>query len=228
MKEFGKDFMALLFPELCKICNNRLMHREKFICTSCFYHLPEINYWAQNDNPTEKRFFGKFDIVHAYSLFRYVKDSDFHRLFVELKYRGCKELGNYLGEYFAVKMQEAGICEDINYLVPVPLHPKRYKKRGYNQSERIAQGITGILKKEVIPNNLYRKKANTSQTKKGVYERWENVSGIFALKNPEEFVDKHILLIDDVLTTGSTITACAETLSTVKNIQISVATLAIT
>ena len=228
MKGFGKDFIALFFPELCKICKNRLMYREKFICTSCFFNLPEINYWSQNDNSAEKRFFGKFDIVHAYSLFRYVKDSDFHQLFVELKYRGCKELGNYLGEYFAGKMKDADLCNDIDFLVPVPLHPKRYKKRGYNQCERIGEGMASVLKKELISNNLYRKKATVTQTRKGVYERWENVSDIFDLKNPKEFAGKHILLIDDVLTTGSTITACAEALKSVENIRISVATLAIT
>ncbi|MCL1942960.1 MAG: ComF family protein [Candidatus Azobacteroides sp.] len=227
MKDLLKDFAAILFPELCITCNAKLIADEKFICMSCLYHLPETKSYLQKENQAEKRFWGKFDIVHAHSFFRYVKDSDFHRLLVELKYKECKELGEYLGDYYAGKLKQAGVFEDVDYIVPVPLHRKRHKKRGYNQSEWIAKGMSKVLGKTLIPDNLYRKSANSTQTKRGVYERWENVAGIFELKNPMVFADKHLLLVDDVLTTGSTITACAHALHAAENVRISVATLAI-
>ncbi len=226
MKYFWNNFLHLFFPELCKVCKNRLIGDEKHICLSCFYHLPKTNYHLQKDNPVEKRFFGKFDIEYATSYFKYMKDSDYHQLLVELKYRGCKELGEYLGECFAKDLKNSFFINEIDVIVPVPLHPKRLKKRGYNQSEWIAKGLSKVIKKQLIIDNLYRKTANLSQTKKGLFERWKNVSGIFTVKNSEEFEGKHILLVDDVLTTGSTITACAEALSQVNNIKISVVTLA--
>lgn len=226
MKNILQDFIELFFPNLCKVCGGRLIHGEKYICLSCFYNMPETNYHLFDDNPIEKRFWGKVETDHVYSFFKYVKDSDFHRLLTELKYKGCKELGEYLGEHYAFLLKSSGKLSDLDYIIPVPLHLKRMKMRGYNQSEWIAKGFSHIFQKELITDNLYRKSANSTQTSKGVYERWMNVSNIFGLKDPKQITGKHILLVDDVLTTGSTISACAQTLHTSENVRISVATLA--
>jgi ComF family protein len=227
MKNLLSDFIELFFPDLCKVCNGKLMHDEKHICLSCFYKLPETNSHLSDDNSVEKRFWGKVETEHAYSFFKYVKDSDFHQLLSELKYKGCKELGEYLGEYYASLLKNAGKLSDIDCIIPVPLHSKRLNKRGYNQSEWIAKGFSRVFQKDLIIDNLYRKSANSTQTRKSVYNRWINVSDIFALKDPKQPEGKHILLVDDVLTTGSTITACAQTLHSAKNVRISIVTLAL-
>ena len=194
----------------------------------CLYHLPRVNYHPASRQHAEERLFGKFEFEQARSFIKYVKSSKYHNLLVHLKYYGNKELGEFLGLCFGRELDAAHFFSMIDFIVPVPLHDKKLKKRGYNQSEWIAKGLSKVSGKEVIINNLCRETGNTTQTKKTIFDRWKNVENIFKLKNPALFEGKHILLVDDVLTTGATISACATAFSTCSGYKISIVTLSIT
>ena len=189
--------------------------------------MPKTNYHLLQDNPVEKRFWGKVPVERATSFLFFQKGSDFQKLIHELKYRGNKEVGVTMGKFAAADLLDSDDFKSIDLIVPVPLHEKKEAKRGYNQSEMICNGIAEILGMPVVTDNLYRTAENTTQTRKSVFERYENTQGIFGLKNPAEFEGKHILIVDDVLTTGSTVEACIQALLQAKNTRISVFTLAI-
>ncbi|MCD7973434.1 MAG: ComF family protein [Candidatus Azobacteroides sp.] len=227
MKKFWQEFVSLFFPELCKVCQCKLLKQEQYICLSCLYYLPRTNYHFYKSNSTEERFFGKFPLEKATSFIKYVKGSPYHNLLTHIKYHGNKELGAFMGECFAIDLDKNSFFLDVDIILPVPLHQRKLKKRGYNQSEWIAMGIGKVLKKRVDASFLYRKSPGSTQTRKNAYERWLNVENIFAIKSAEKLKGKHILLVDDVLTTGATLASCANTLQSIEGIKISVATLSI-
>lgn len=224
---FLTDFINLLYPNLCLICGESLIKNEKQLCSKCLYQIPKTNYHLIKNNPIEKRFWGKVPVVQATSFFFFQKGSPFQKLLHQLKYHGNKELGEILGKYAAADLILTNYFSAVDMIVPVPLHPKKYNQRGYNQSEWIGKGLSAILQKPQIIDNLVRIKESTTQTKKSVYERYENTEGIFSVKDKNSFSNSHILLIDDVLTTGSTLEACIHALLTTENVQISVFTLAV-
>ena len=188
--------------------------------------MPKTNYHLVADNELEKRFWGKFPIERASAYFHYVKGSDFDKILFELKYHGQKEVGEYMGRYMANDLLASGFFNEIDIIVPVPLHKKREKERGYNQSEWIASGISKITGIPVNTNSIKRVEANTTQTRKSLWDRWENVQNLFAVVSSSELQGKHILLVDDVLTTGATIASCASKIMEVRGVRISVLTLA--
>jgi ComF family protein len=218
-----------MYPNLCLICGENLMKNEDYLCMNCLHQIPKTNYHLLPENPIEKRFWGKADVFRATSFFFFQKGSLFQKLIHELKYNGNKEIGESLGKYAGADLISSADFCTIDMIVPVPLHPKKFAKRGYNQSEWIGKGLSSVLQKPQITNNLVRIKENTTQTKKLVYERFENTEGIFDLKDNLMFCNKHILLVDDVLTTGSTLEACVHALEKTenKNIKISIFTLAV-
>lgn len=221
------SFINLLFPNLCVACNENLVKGEHFVCLKCLNEIPKTNFHLQKENSVEQRFWGKVPIEKATSYFFFQKGSKFQHLLHELKYKNNKEIGEFLGKYSASELINHSFLQNIDLIVPVPLHPKREAKRGYNQSEWICKGISELTQKPMSARNLIRNRENTTQTKKSVFERYENTQGIFEVKNPAEFAEKHILLVDDVLTTGSTIEACMQELQKVENVKISVFTLAV-
>ena len=227
MKSWFSHVVDLFYPNLCLICGESLHEGEEQLCLHCFNNMPRTNYHLQCDNPVEKRFWGKVPVERASSYFFFQKGSGFQKLIHELKYKGNKELGVIIGRYAAADLLQSDAFSSIDILVPVPLHPKKEAKRGYNQSNLICKGLSAILVKPVVADNLLRKLDSATQTRKGVYERYENTSGIFAVKRVEEFAGKHLLLVDDVLTTGSTLEACIQALQTVENVKVSVFTLAV-
>ncbi len=219
--------MDLLYPNLCVICNESLVRGEEMICFHCLHQMPKTNYHLEKDNAVEKRFWGKVPVYRATSYFHFYKGSPFRQLLHELKYRGNKEIGRVMGRFAGIDLLDTDDFASIDVIVPVPLHPKKQLKRGYNQSEWIARGLSEALNKPVDTTHLIRTKENATQTKKSVFERYQNTQGIFALNDVTVFEKKHILLVDDVLTTGSTLEACALALMESSFVKISVFTLAL-
>jgi ComF family protein len=225
MKQLISDFLHLIYPNVCLVCHKNLLAKEQFICFSCLSQLSYTSYHLQKDNPIEKLFWGKVPIERATSLFFFQKEAPSQLLLHHLKYKGDKEIGELLGRMLGEALKSVPDF-DVDIIVPVPLHPKKLQKRGYNQSEWIAKGIAALLQKPVDTGHLIRVIDNPTQTQKGVYERWTNASGIFALSDPGVFEGKHLLLVDDVITTGATIEACSHALMESSGVRISVASLA--
>lgn len=220
------SFINLLFPRLCLVCGKAISKNEKYICVSCLYYLPLTNLQCKRDNIITQMFWGRLQIEYATALFYYNKSNNYSLLLYSLKYSGMKDLAFYLGQILGTTLESSSLFSDIDVIIPVPLHPKKKKIRGYNQSEWIVYGIVSVFKREVSIDNLYRRTFTNTQTKKSRLERWENVSGKFALRDYNAIKNKHILIVDDVITTGATIEACAEVLLRVEGVKISLATLA--
>jgi ComF family protein len=189
--------------------------------------MPKTDLSDFSQNQAALRFYGKISFEKAAAGFHYVKESPVQEVLELIKYKGLKELGQYLGSYLAGKLDNAHFFDDMDELVPVPLHRQKMKQRGYNQSEWIAKGISALTQLPVNTENLIRTSHNPSQTKKQVYERWENVASLFTLKQPAMFENKHLLLIDDVLTTGATLEACAHAIQEASGARVSFFALAL-
>lgn len=225
MAQYINDFVGLFYPELCAACNASLYEQEKVLCTRCLYELPRTNFHKEPGNKVEQIFWGRVPIERAASFFYFQKRSKFQRLIHLLKYHGREDIGLEMGRLFGAEL--AGEPDFLNpeIIIPVPLHPKKEKKRGYNQSALIAQGLAEKLPAKVESGLLQRKVYTQTQTRKTRFERWENVEEVFEVHQPERIEGKHILLVDDILTTGATIEGCAQMLHKSANVKISVVTL---
>lgn len=217
----------LFFPRPCVICGKSLLQMEDFICLHCFNSLPRTNLHLQKDNEVEKNFWGKMPIECATSYLYYSKGGDVRNILYELKYYGNKEIGRSMGRCMANEISTSGFFDGIDFIVPVPLHPKREKERGYNQSEWLAKGISDITHIPINKNVLIRISYSITQTHKTRIERFESMRGMFKCINPEVLKDKHILFVDDVLTTGATLVAASDAMAGVSGLRISVLTLAL-
>ncbi len=227
IKPWFLSLVRLFFPRQCAVCGAILEEGEEGICLRCNIDMPRTGYHLQADNPVEQFFWGKLPLERATAYFLYRKGSDFRHVLHRLKYEGRQDIGEVMGRFMAAELSESGFFREVDLIIPVPLHPRKQRKRGYNQSECIARGVAAVTGIPVCSNAVVRNRPNETQTRKSVYERWENVEGIFTLKDDKAVAGKHILLMDDVLTTGSTITACADALKEVPGIRISVLTLAV-
>lgn len=221
------DFFRLFFPRTCVVCGGALGENDNHICLSCQAHLPRTYYYLEEENKVARLFWGKVSLIHAASYFYYSKGSDYCRILYQLKYYHCKEIGETMGRCMAAEMQTSAFFCGIDLIVPVPLHKKKERLRGYNQCEWIAKGVSGVTGIPVNVSGLVRNVFNPTQTKKSAYERWQNVENIFSVLRPDEFAGKHILLIDDVLTTGATLNACASVLKELEGVKVSILTLAV-
>jgi ComF family protein len=221
------DFISLLFPRLCYGCGNHLLRNEKIICTECFVLIPRTNYHLKKDNPVAQLFWGRCMIEKAASFSYYTKDSRIRKLIHNLKYKGIREIGLELGKIYALSLKASGFLEGIDLIIPVPLHPSKKKKRGFNQSEYISAGISEISGVPLDTFALIRCKSSDTQTKKSRYTRWTNVEGIFRVMDQERLKGCNVLLVDDVITTGSTLEACATEILKIENAKVSVVSLAV-
>ena len=216
----------LIFPRLCVTCGDKLIEQEQWICLHCLHHVPRTNFHLHPENRVAQLFYGRVRIEFGTSFFYFSKGSKYQSLLHNLKYKGMKELGAEIGKHFGIDLLQSDDFTSVDLICPVPLHPQKEKKRGYNQSWWIAYGIAEQMKKPLSDDNLKRVTATETQTKKTRFERWQNVEGIFELSDPEAFSGKHILLVDDVVTTGSTLEACAQAILSKTDARVSIATLA--
>lgn len=204
-----RDFFNLLFPNLCRLCNTHLVGNEELICTSCRMALPKTDFNTVDMELLATRLYGQIRFDYALAYLKFYKSGITQSLLHQLKYDNCPEIGNMAGRWFGHLLVERNLTEEFDLLIPVPLHKKKVRQRGYNQSERIAMGIAESSGINLAINAIVRIKMNESQTNKSRIERWQNVENIFSVKKPELIKNKRILLIDDVITTGATIESCA-------------------
>ena len=228
MNTWFHSFWSLLFPRCCVVCGSPLSRGEECLCTCCNINLPRTGFHLRKDNPVECLFWGRIPgLKRASSFLFYRKGSDFRRILHLLKYGGYKELGEVMGRYMAAELSSGGFFDGVDMIIPVPLHRKKQKLRGYNQSEWIARGIASVTGIPLCAECMIREKNTETQTRKSTFERWENVEGIFRICDTVHLEGKHVLLVDDVLTTGATTVACASAFARVSGIRISVLTLAV-
>ncbi len=228
MNTWFHSFWSLLFPRCCVVCGSPLSRGEECLCTCCNINLPRTGFHLRKDNPVECLFWGRIPgLKRASSFLFYRKGSDFRRILHLLKYGGYKELGEMMGRYMSAELSSGEFFDGVDMIIPVPLHRKKQKLRGYNQSEWIARGIASVTGIPLCAECMIREKNTETQTRKSTFERWENVEGIFRLCDTVHFEGKHVLLVDDVLTTGATTVACASAFAGVSGIRISVLTLAV-
>lgn len=229
MPTLWNDLLNLLFPNLCRVCGKPLVKGEEQICLHCLLDLPQTRFHLlEGVNPVEQLFYGLVPIAHALSFYYYQKEGPVQKLIHSLKYYDNKELGFRLGHLAAQELQRVRhpICQ-VDYLIPVPLHPKKKRMRGYNQTEWIAKGIQSVWGCPVLPDALQRVMFTESQTRKSWSERRESITkALFRSTGSVPLEGKHVLLIDDVITTGTTIRACAEALSEATELRISLFSLA--
>ncbi len=221
------DFISLLFPRLCYACGNNLLRNEELICTECYVLIPRTNYHIERNNPVEQLFWGRCRIEKAAAFSFYNRGSRITALIHNLKYKGIRDVGYRLGEMYGSVLKNSGFTSDIDIIIPVPLHPAKQRIRGFNQSEIISQGISASTDIPVDINSLSRKNLSSTQTKKSRYDRWTNVEGIFCVNGVKNISNKHILLVDDVITTGSTIESCVTELLNADGVKVSVIALAV-
>ena len=222
------NIINLFYPNTCRICGRTLSTHENYLCLHCIQNIPRTDFHIKDSHPAEQLFRGKIEIEEAFSFFYFTPNSNYRQLIHQIKYNGEKHCGQYMGTLFAQELVRDGKLQDIDIIIPVPLHRSKERRRGYNQSEWIAKGIANVIHKNVNSHLLYRKRKNESQIYKSLYDRWLNTQQTFQLDKSTNIEDKHILLIDDVVTTGATLLACAEALSGLKNCKLSLLTLAIT
>lgn len=221
------SFFSLFYPRVCWACYQALLPAEECICTVCHYQLPQTNFHTQEDNPVSHIFWGRLPLVSATSLLYFQKHSKVQNLIHQFKYRGKKEIGLYLGNVLGRKLNESANFNNIDLIIPVPLHASKEHQRGFNQSEIISRGISESMKIDVEVKNLVKINRTDTQTKKSRFRRWQNVETVFHVHKPEKLAGRNILLVDDVITTGSTLEACGHNLLKIDGVKLWIASLAL-
>ena len=221
-----KDFINLLMPVLCPVCGTVLLKNEGIICTGCLYELPRTRYLSYSENPVSRLFWGRVYVENATALFQYQKGSRFQRLIHELKYKNRRDIGREMGRLLGLELVGSSFAS-ANLILPVPLNKKKYRQRGYNQCHPIAEGLSESLGVPWFSGHLIRPSVSLTQTNRSRVDRWSNVDGIFEVKDAGKLIGKHIILVDDVVTTGATLDACATALLSHEKVRVSIATLAV-
>ena len=221
------DFVALVFPRLCLACNASLPRSEPFICLDCQLTLPQTNFHEHKENPFTEKFVGRIPLEAAAAFFYFTKKSKTQHLIHHIKYEDKREAGVALGRFLGQKLAQSPYFQGLDYIIPVPMHTRKKILRGYNQAEIFAEGLSETLNIPVEKKVLIKIKMTDSQTRKSRLERLKNTEDVFYLTNPTLLSGKNILIVDDVLTSGATLEACAlAILENVKDVKISFATLA--
>ncbi|MEI6949144.1 ComF family protein [Paraflavisolibacter sp. H34] len=214
-----------MFPHLCAGCGSDQLSRESLICVDCLSSLPSTYFHMHGNNPVEKMFWGRLPVTCATAQYYFTKDSVVQRLLHQLKYRGNRELGTFLGRMMGQQLAQSNRFLYVDALVPLPLFPARERRRGYNQAALLCAGIAEFLQKPVLPHAVVRRTATATQTRMNRLQRWQNMENRFELVNGEGLEGKHLLLVDDVVTTGATLEACGRELLKAPEVRLSIATL---
>lgn len=228
LSDIWHDLASLFFPRRCAVCGEPLVAGERLLCTLCRTTAPLTGYWREADNPVVRKCWGTIPVVQASGFLFFVHASGWRRMIHGFKYRGAWRTARALGEWYGRCLAESGLYDDVEVVVPLPLHPRKRCRRGYNQSEYIAEGIASQLGVKVDRGSVVRTRNTASQALQLRHERPRNVEGAFAVRHPERLAGRHLLLVDDVMTTGSTLLSCAgEVVRVVPDCRISVAVLAV-
>jgi ComF family protein len=228
LKRTGLEIRDLFLPRLCPVCGKRLMMSESFICLTCVMHWPRYEIERTDDNRMLRQLWPSVPVSHGASLIVYRPDSDFHEVLMDIKYRGRPDLAHEMGRWAAMELMGSRLVAAVDTLVPVPLSKKKKRKRGYNQAEKLAEGLSEVLKLPVN-NWLTREEGTGSMTQLNYEERLKATEGLYKAHIPESHRGKRILIIDDVMTTGSTLAACTKAiLEEDQTAEISIFTLAYT
>jgi ComF family protein len=222
-----KSIIDLFFPKVCAGCHSLLLTNETVLCTVCRHEIPLTQYHLDSNNEAVKKFYGKIDINHASAFLYYNKKGIVQELIHNLKYKGHQQIGTVLGEWYVEDLKKVIPETPFDAIIPVPLHPKKFRKRGYNQVSTFGKALSKGLNIPYEDALLYRKKYAETQSKKDLLGRSENIENIFDVINCEKNHHKHFLLIDDVLTTGATLEACCRALLKIPGTKISIACMAI-
>jgi len=220
------DFISLIFPQLCVACQESLIANEELLCTNCLYNLPFTNFHLNANNIVASQFWGKVPVKAAYALYYFTKGGKVQNMMHQFKYNGMQQIGNLLGTIAGKQLNQNLIFKSADVIIPVPLHKKRLWKRGFNQSACFADGLAQKLNATVEIDNLVRVVATKTQTHKSRFARFENMKQVFEVSRPDWLINKHVLLVDDIVTTGSTLEACATELLKVPGLTLSIATIA--
>jgi len=222
-----KPIVDLLFPKVCYACLNLLQDNEEAICVNCRHDLPVTNFHFDNDDAVVKALYGRVKIEQGTALFRFEKKGLVQQLIHGLKYRSHENIGVLLGNWLGSELKTLETYQNIDMVIPVPLHKKKLRKRGYNQVTKFGQQLAKALNADYVEDVLVKVTNTASQTTKQRFTRWMNNDELFAIISAETIENKHILLVDDLITTGATLEACITVLNKAKNIKISIATMAI-
>lgn len=224
VQNIKEALLHLAFPHVCAGCGNDVLPKDHLLCLSCLESLPPTHFHLHAANPIEKIFTGRLPLQHATAQYYFTKESLLQHLLHNAKYKGDRELCLYLGNLMGQQLRESSWIASVDALVPLPLYAEREKRRGYNQSHLLCQGIGQMINKTVLKDAVIRSSATESQTRKNRVQRWQNMEGRFTLTSSET-EGKHILLVDDVVTTGATLEACGRTLLEAPGSTVSLATL---
>jgi len=226
--KFLKDIFTLFFPEICLSCHEHLVNNEYTICVKCRHDLPLTNFSFEKDNSVEKSFYGRIPIENATALFYFLKKGKVQLLIHELKYNKQQQVGDFIGNWLGSEMLESNRFKNIDYIIPVPLHKKKLKTRGYNQVTTFGKSLSQKLNSTFNDTYLIKVSSTKTQTKKLRLDRWKNVQELFVVQHQNNLKNKHILLIDDIITTGATLEACCKAFDNIKGLKISIACMAYT
>ncbi|AXY76311.1 ComF family protein [Paraflavitalea soli] len=225
--ETARSLFHLFFPHCCAGCGSDVISNEQLLCLSCINRLPLTNFHLYADNPVQHIFRGRLPLVNATSYLYFTKDSLLQHLMHQLKYNNRKDIGAWFGKRIGEVLTASNRFTMPDALLPVPLFATRERKRGYNQAEVLCTGMAAIMGIPVLKDVIVRSVFTESQTRRNRIERWQNMEGKFSVKDAAAIEGRHLLLVDDMITTGATLEACGQALLAAANVRLSVATMGI-